>query len=468
MKSLTFIILVAFSVLLVSCQKSSDWEELFNGKDLTGWTQLNGKAKYEVINGEIVGTTVANTPNSFLRTEKTYGDFIFEVELLVDNEMNSGIQFRSLSSEDFQNGRVHGYQCEVDPSERAWSGGIYDEARRGWLYPLEQNPEGRKAFKRGEWNHYRIEAIGNSLRTWVNGVPCADLIDDMTAEGFIALQVHGIGDSSEAGSQIKWRNIRIKTENLEQSSWTDIPVVNLIPNYLSPQEKAQGWTMLFDGKTTEGWRGVGKEEFPSKGWKVSDGELIVEPADGAESGNGGDIVTMDEYSTFELKLDFKITDGANSGIKYYITEKYGSDMSAIGLEYQILDDELHPDAKMGTAGNRTVASLYDLIPAHKNKIVNKPGRWNQARLIVEGTRHEEWLRGNNIESNDFVGAHVEHWLNNRKVLEYERGTQAFYALVARSKYAVWEDFGSWQSGHILLQDHGNEVHFRSIKIRKLD
>jgi len=466
MKNVPFI----FLMLISSCLFASDengWVSLFNGKDLAGWKQLNGKAKYEVVNGEIVGTTVANTPNSFLTTEKDYGDFILELDLLVDNRMNSGIQFRSLSKTDYNNGRVHGYQCEVDPADRAWSGGIYDEARRGWLYPLDQNPLGRTAFRRGEWNHYRIEAIGNSIRTWVNGIPCADLIDDMTPEGFIALQVHSIRDASEAGHQIRWKNIRIQTENLKQGPWTDIPVVNLIPNYLSPQERAQGWTLLFDGKTTTGWRGAGKDTFPAKGWTVKDGELIVQAADGAESGNGGDIITLDEYSTFELKLDFMITEGANSGIKYFITEKYGTDQSAIGLEYQILDDERHPDAKLGTEGNRTVASLYDLIPAHKNKIVNKPDQWNRARLVVCGTRHEEWLKGNNLEATDFVGAHVEHWLNERKVLEYERGTQAFYALVARSKYARWEGFGSWQSGHILLQDHGNEVHFRSIKIRKI-
>ncbi|MGD9928841.1 MAG: DUF1080 domain-containing protein [Mangrovibacterium sp.] len=468
MKRITRFILLIAACGFVTHASADGWTNLFNGKDLTGWKQLNGKARYEVINGEIVGTTVPNTPNSFLATEKNYGDFILELELLVDNEMNSGVQFRSISSADYEDGRVHGYQCEVDPAARAWSGGIYDEARRGWLYPLDQNPAGRTAFRRGEWNHYRIEAIGNSIRTWVNGVPCADLVDDMTAEGFIALQVHSINDASQAGKQIKWRNIRIQTENLKQSAWTDIPVVNLVPNYLSPQERAQGWELLFDGKTTKGWRGAGKDDFPTKGWKVQDGVLIVEAAEGAESGNGGDIVTVEEYSMFELKLDFKITEGANSGIKYYITEKYGTSQSAIGLEYQILDDEKHPDAKMGTDGNRTIGSLYDLIPAHKNKIVNKPGEWNQARLVVSGIRKDEWLKGNNLETGEFSGSHVEHWLNNRKVLEYERGTQAFYALVARSKYAQWEGFGDWQSGHILLQDHGDEVHFRSIKIRKLN
>ncbi|MGE4587873.1 MAG: DUF1080 domain-containing protein, partial [Mangrovibacterium sp.] len=115
------------------------WISLFNGKDFTGWRQLNGQARYEIIDGEIVGTTVADTPNSFMATEKNYGDFILELDLLVDDRMNSGIQFRSESKKEYLNGRVHGYQCEVDPDERAWSGGIYDEARRGWLYPLDMN-----------------------------------------------------------------------------------------------------------------------------------------------------------------------------------------------------------------------------------------------------------------------------------------------------------------------------------------
>ncbi|NJN27915.1 MAG: DUF1080 domain-containing protein [Cyclobacteriaceae bacterium] len=444
------------------------WQMLFNGKDFTGFKQLNGKANYTVEDGVMVGTTMHDTPNSFMATEKKYGDFILEVDLMVDPSMNSGIQIRSLSTPDYKDGRVHGYQVEIDPADRAWSGGIYDEARRGWLYPLDLNPKGRKAFRNNEWNHYRIEAIGNSIRTWVNGIPCADLVDDMTSEGFIAFQVHSIGKDAQEGTQIKWKNIKIKTENLVRSPWTDIFVVNLIPNNLSPQERAQGWKLLFDGKTTNGWRAAGQEAFPKAGWKVESGELIVLSQGGAESQGGGDIVTLDEYSTFEFQTEFKLTPGANSGIKYFITEQYGSGKSAIGLEYQVLDDEKHPDAKLGSDGNRTVASLYDLIPANKNKIVNKPGEWNHARIVVCGTRVEEWLKGNSLEKTSLTGAHVAHWLNNRKVLEYERGTQAFEALVQRSKYNEWEGFGKWQSGHILLQEHGDEVHYRSIKVRKIE
>ncbi len=462
-----FALLVLVCMSFAASAADDGWKMLFNGKDFSGFEQLNGQAKYTVEDGMMVGTTVTKTPNSFMATKKKYKDFILECELLVDSSMNSGIQIRSNSLSDYRDGRVHGYQVEIDPSNRAYSGGIYDEARRGWLYPLSLNERGRGAFRVGEWNHYRIECIGNSIRTWVNGIPCADLIDDMTSEGFIAFQVHSIKEDSQANKQIKWRNIKIKDENLVQSPWTDIFVVNLIPNHLSPQERAQGWQLLFDGKSTDQWRSAGGDAFPAKGWTARDGELIVMDQGGAESQGGGDIVTKDEYSTFEFQTQFMLTEGANSGIKYFITEEYGSGKSAIGLEYQILDDDKHPDAKMGTKGNRTVASLYDLIPADKSKSVNKPGEWNHARIVVHGTRVED-KESKKDEANQFKGASVEHWLNNKKVLEYERGNAAFQALVNRSKYADWEGFGRWQSGHLLLQEHGDEVHYRSIKVRRLD
>jgi len=191
----------------VASAAGGDWQSLFDGQTLNGWVQKNGKAKYTVEDGVIVGTTVLNSANSFLCTEKMYTDFILELEFLVEGGMNSGIQIRSHSYKNYSNYRVHGYQVEIDPSTRAWSGGIYDESRRGWLFDLKGKPEAQKAFKQGQWNHYRIEAIGNRIRTWVNGVPAADLTDDMTAKGFIALQVHS---SKEADQKIKWRNIRIQ------------------------------------------------------------------------------------------------------------------------------------------------------------------------------------------------------------------------------------------------------------------
>ena len=453
------VILVLTSVTIPSYSQSTGWASLFNGKDLKGWKQLNGKAEYKVVNGVIEGISTINEPNSFLCTEKNYSDFILELDVKVDPPLNSGIQFRSLSTSDYMNGRIHGYQCEIDPSARSWSGGIYDEARRGWLYNLARNPKGAAAFKQGEWNHYRIEAIGDTMRTWINGIMCADLVDDMTHSGFIALQVHTIGDNPElAGNKVQWKDIRIKTEDLMASRVEPdplVPEINFIPNTLTPREKKAGWRLLWDGKTTKGWRSAKGERFPAKGWSIKDGVLTVEESGGAESADGGDIITNEPYSNFILEVDFNISKGANSGIKYFVDPELNKKAgSAIGLEYQILDNENHPDAKEGVDGNRTCASLYDLIPAYNltednsNVPFNGVGHWNRARIVVRGN-------------------HIEHWLNNIKVVDYERSTQIFRALVAKSKYHIWPGFGEAEQGNILLQDHGNEVHFRNIKLKPL-
>jgi hypothetical protein len=227
-------------------------------------------------------------------------------------------------------------------------------------------------------------------------------------------------------------------------------------NTLTEAEKSAGWRMLWDGKTSDGWRKPKSDSFPSKGWEIKDGVLTVKPGDGGESTNGGDIISKERFSKFELQLDFKITKGANSGIKYFVqpdlkpidkvTGKPAPVGSAIGLEFQILDDAHHPDAKMGRNGNRTIGSLYDLMTAASTKKVNPIGEWNTARIVV-------------------TDKHVEHWLNGAKVLEYERGSEEYRKAVAESKYKNIPEFGEWKDGHILLQDHGNLVSYRNIKIR---
>ena len=218
------------------------------------------------------------------------------------------------------------------------------------------------------------------------------------------------------------------------------------PNTLTKKETAQGWHLLFDGKSTEGWLSAKGPDVAIAGWEVKDGILNVTDHGGEEGGNSGDIITTRSYANFELSVDFAITRGANSGIKYFVDPaKTGK---SIGFEYQILDDAVHPDAKAGKNGDRTEGSLYDLIPAAADKLVYPVGEWNRAHIVVRG-------------------AHIEHWLNGKRVLEFERFTPQFRQIVAESKFRSIPNFGELQEGHILLQDHGFPVSFRNVKIREL-
>lgn len=443
-------------IVLSSGAQSNNWQSLFDGKTLKGWKQLTGSATYTVENEMIVGTTVDKSPNSFLASDQRLtGDFVLEMEtMMTDANTNSGIQFKSNfdAKANDGKGRVYGYQYELDPSARKWSGGIYDEGRREWLYPASNNPKGQILFTPNVFHKVRIECIGNTVKTWLDGTPVSYLADSITSnEGILALQVHSIGKSKDAGIKIFWKNIRVQTKNIKPLAFPEgIYVANLIPNKLTPYEEKSDWKLLFDGKTTTGWVGAYKKSFPDKGWELKNGLLKVLSSNGNESTNGGDIVTQQEFAAFDLSFDFKLTDGANSGIKYFVTLSEKNSGSAIGLEYQLLDDVLHPDAKLGRDGNRTLGSLYDLIKAQKTeRFFRKPGNWNTGRVIV------------------YPNNHVEHYLNGVKVLEYDRGSQAFRDLVAQSKYKVWPNFGEAEKGHILIQDHGNEVSFRSIKIREL-
>ena len=218
-------------------------------------------------------------------------------------------------------------------------------------------------------------------------------------------------------------------------------------NALSSEEVIEGYQLLFNGKTTEQWRGAYMKYFPEKGWVVRDGQLIHEKAQGGESNAGGDIITLGEYGNFMLSLEWRISEGGNSGIKYFVKEvEPRSPGSALGLEYQILDDAKHPDALLGIEGNRKTAGLYDLIPAPPTKRVKPIGQWNHAVIYSMGNK-------------------VSHYLNGKLTVEYERNTPAFAALIAGSKYKDKPGFGTYKEGHILLQDHGDEVAFRSIKIK---
>ncbi len=237
-------------------------------------------------------------------------------------------------------------------------------------------------------------------------------------------------------------NLFSDNKNMEIKS----PEANQPDNILTPKEQKEGWQLLWDGKTLNGWVSNKDGVVPQKGWTIQNNDLIV---DLGENKGGGDLVTEKEFKNFILEVDFKLTPGANSGIKYFIQpNNNGKGYSNVGCEYQVLDDERHPDAKAGINGNRTLSSLYDLITAVKTKPFKGVNEWNRARIEVRGEK-------------------VIHYLNGTKVVEYTRGTPEWKALVATSKFAKHTGYGEYATGHLLLQEHGNEVHYKNIKVKEL-
>lgn len=229
------------------------------------------------------------------------------------------------------------------------------------------------------------------------------------------------------------------------------------PNTLTEQEQADGWQLLFDGQAITGWRGIGTDSVPTAHWTVEDGAIKKIPSgevplrpDGQPM-SGGDLMTDAAYGDFEFAFEWKVSEGGNSGIKYNVSEdlSMANGAAALGFEYQVLDDDLHPDARAGVGGNRTASGLYDLIPPAEGKPINPPGEWNQGRII-------------------FQGNHGEHWLNGQKVLEYDLGSARMDSLLAASKYATIEGFGDRRTAHIVLQDHNDAAWFRNLKIRELN
>ena len=203
--------------------------------------------------------------------------------------------------------------------------------------------------------------------------------------------------------------------------------------------------VLFDGKSTDAWKDIKSDEFPKHGWVIKDDVLtVLAKTDGQEGGH--DIVTKEQFSNFELELEVRLSEGANSGVKYMVVDSYpGKQGQYLGLEYQLIDNERHADAKLGRNGNRQMATLYDILPTRENIKVNPAGQWNKVKIVVNGN-------------------HVEHWINNTKALAYTRNSDSYKELVRLSKYNNLENFGGQKQGHILLQGHGNEVSFRNIKI----
>jgi hypothetical protein len=230
---------------------------------------------------------------------------------------------------------------------------------------------------------------------------------------------------------------------------------NVGPNELTASERAAGWRLLFDGKTFAGWRGLGYDSVPTAHWKISSGAIekiasgkVAKMPDG-QPANGGDLMTVDTFGDFELAFQWKVTPGANSGLKYNVSEEFSlknaSNHAALGFEYQVLDDSLSDDKKIAT---HRAGSLYDLFAPNAQKKLKPVGQWNSSRLV-------------------FRGKHGEHWLNGVKIVEFDLGTARMDSALAASKYRSIQGFAERRKGHIILQDHGDETYYRAIKIREV-
>lgn len=397
-----------------SAQEGADqkWTSLFDGKSLIGWHIRGGQASYHVDPeaNAIVGVTKIGTPNTFLCSDKVYGDFILEYEFHVDPKMNSGVQIRSNPRE--EDGVVWGYQIEIDPSDRAWTAGIYEESGRGWLNPLKDNLAAQKAFKQNAWNHVRIEAIGDSLKTFLNGVPAADLKDGRTAAGFIGLQVHNT--ESEAPLLVKWRNLRIQ----------DLGVPANAPELPAPGSRKLGYDAW-----TQGDGGCLK-------WVWDSGSEVL-----ATAPKTGGIESKENFNDFRMHLEFNLpilkdvewgADG-NSGV--YIQGRY---------EVQIIN------SYMKEATDQHCAAIYKVSPPSKN-VALPPGEWQEFEIIFRAPRWNE------------SGVKTE----NAYATVYWNGELVQDNVEIPGKTGSGRPEGV-EAGPIVLQDHGSAVQFRAMKITPLE
>jgi len=341
---------------------AADFVPLFDGQSLNGWEVCNGAARFEVRDGTIVGTAVKGSPNSFLCTKKDYGDFVLELDVWNDSVLNSGVQIRShrypeertvtiynggkYFQRTFPKGRVYGYQVEVSMLASGNSGGIFDEARRGWLTATEADPVASKAFKDDQWNHYRIEAIGDHIRTWVNGVACADVVDPLDQTGFIALQVHQF--PGEKPVQVRFRNIRL--QDLGRHVWKP----------------------LFDGRTLDGWTQTGGGE-----WKVVDGAIQAKSA--PNDARIGFVVSKTAFRDVTARVSYKMVKG-NSGFFLRADPKT---LAAYEVE---IDDAKRTGGLWDTSGRKWVTGPEDNAGV-------RAGEWNQITASLHGRRIVFHLNG---------------------------------------------------------------------------
>ncbi len=419
-----------FICLLFATAIISQTTSLISGTDLSNWEQRGGSARYQLQDGVIIGTSVRDAQNTFLCTKAEYGDFILTFEVKQDPGINSGIQIRSESRSDYQNGRVHGYQVELDQSlQRLWTGGIYDEGRRGWLYPLTRNKKGQEAYVLGAWNQIRIEAIGPHIRTWVNGIQCANLVDRLTAKGFIALQVHGIGRNESPGKQVRWRNLQIRTEDLEQHRWpvqAYAPEISHLTNQLTEAEESQGWRILWDGKTMDGWSAQ-----PPSACTLEEDCLALT--------GQSKLLYQQGLSDFELRFDIRFTEATRTASMRY-GNRQGADLGMVLL------DRTNEQAAGSLAGLIPSKNLSE--PENTNLRFSAQNGWNRVRIVVREGQ-------------------VEHWLNQIKVVTYDLNGQTFQALLNQAGFQSDRAIDDTAAGSFYLSfETVGPVEIRSVAVRE--
>ncbi len=397
------------AALLTLTAQQPVFTDLFDGKTLDAFVKRGGDADYRVENGEIVGTTRPNTPNTFLCTKKEYGDFGLEFEVKVHPELNSGVQIRSHSVPAYQGGHVFGYQVEIDPTERAYSGGVYDEARRGWLDDLSDNEPGRKAFKNGEWNKYRVSAIGDHIQVWVNGVKTADFHDDVDRFGFIGLQVHGVGDRKDP-MEVRWRNLRI----------FDLGVPGKNP--------PAGATVLLGGpQDLKNWRRAGSSDDIGWAWREG-GYMEVVPRTGS-------IISRRYYESCFLHVEFAVDENnlegqANGNSGVYLQGRY---------EVQILN----------SAGQKPADNIAGGIYRVKAPDIN------MAFPAYEWQTYDIDFTAPKWEGDKKVA--------NAKITVWHNGVMIHRNVEIPGQTGSGQPELQTPDG-ILLQDHGNLIRFRNIWI----
>jgi hypothetical protein len=433
---------------------SGPWQALFDGKSVDAWRGYGRDTfptnAWKVENGEL--RTIAGVKDAVdIITREKYGDFELELDWKLKPGGNSGVIYRAAEKPAPGQSWHTGPEMQILDDEKHRDG-LDPKTSAGALYALKA-PTNKTLKPAGEWNSVRLVVNGNHVEHWLNGVKVVEAeLDSPEVKGLIAaskFKEHpGFAKEREGhivlqyhGDEVAFRNVRVRRLSGPSASGTSGAGSTGGFNQLTSREKAEGWRLLFDGKTTTGWRAFKGTSFPADKWTVADG-CLSKPATGTGDSRGmGDIVTAESFGDFDLRFEWRVAEGGNSGVKYLVSE---TREGPIAHEYQVLDDARHPDGKIGP--HRQSAAFYDVLPPDAAAKTLRPvGEFNLGRILVRGN-------------------HVEHWLNGRKVLEYELSSPEIKAAIAKSKFKDVAGFDAKLTGPILLQDHGDEVCYRNIRI----